>query len=80
MLFRCEGCPHAYCEDHLPPEADVAEECLRFGALGWRRPATACFVRCAPRCARLVEALHAERGLGGGGQAHGGGSGGGGGS
>lgn len=23
MLFRCEGCCHAYCEDHLPEEADV---------------------------------------------------------
>ena len=23
MLFRCEGCAHAYCEDHLPADADV---------------------------------------------------------
>jgi hypothetical protein len=28
--------------------------------MGWRQTATACFVRCTPRCARLVEALNGE--------------------
>jgi hypothetical protein len=23
LLFRCAICPHAYCEDHLPPDATV---------------------------------------------------------
>lgn len=26
MLFRCEGCCHAFCEDHLPEDADVVRE------------------------------------------------------
>ncbi len=61
MLFRCEGCPHAYCEDHLPEAGvDIVKECARFAAMGWRQTATACFVRCTPRCARLVEALNGE--------------------
>lgn len=59
MLFRCEGCPSAYCEDHLPQEADITQICARFAALGVGRLSGACYVRCSPGCATLAEALEA---------------------
>jgi hypothetical protein len=31
-------CPHAYCEDHLPLDADLVGHCERFEALGMRHP------------------------------------------
>jgi hypothetical protein len=61
MLFRCEACPLAFCEDHLPPEADVVMESQRYNDLGMRRIAAACYVRCSPECLRLAEALAGER-------------------
>ena len=36
MLFRCESCPRAFCEDHLPGDAEIIGECKRFQALGQR--------------------------------------------
>ena len=65
MLFRCEGCPLAFCEDHLPPEADVVMESQRYNDLGMRRIAAACYVRCSPECLRLAEALAGEGGAAG---------------
>ncbi|KAL4421455.1 hypothetical protein ABPG75_010746 [Micractinium tetrahymenae] len=60
MLFRCEACPEAYCEDHLPAEADITQTCARYAALGVTRLSGACYVRCGPGCAALVAALEAE--------------------
>lgn len=34
LLFRCAVCVHAFCEDHLPPEALIMGKCERFQALG----------------------------------------------
>ena len=63
MLFRCEGCAFAFCEDHLPEEADVVMESERFARLGYRRTAAACYVRCSAGCAHLADALRSERPL-----------------
>lgn len=60
MLFRCEACPTAFCEDHLPAEADITQTCARFATLGVSRLPGACYVRCSSGCAALVEALEAE--------------------
>jgi len=38
LIFRCECCPKAYCEDHLPMEADIRGRCVRFEELGMRHP------------------------------------------
>lgn len=53
MLFRCESCPFAFCEDHLPKTAVVTERCLRFQAMGQEQPTTACFITCSDDCARF---------------------------
>lgn len=57
MLFRCEGCPLAFCEDHLPAGADVVMESQRYSQLGMRRITAACYVRCSSECLRLAEAV-----------------------
>ncbi|PRW60864.1 SNF2 super family [Chlorella sorokiniana] len=61
MLFRCEGCCHAYCEDHLPEDADVVMENARYAQLGYLRTKVACFVRCTPDCGALVDALDGDK-------------------
>jgi hypothetical protein len=64
MLFRCEGCALAFCEDHLPgAEVDVVMECRRFAQLGYRRPGTACYIRCSRACVRLAETQEGAEGL-----------------
>ena len=34
LLFRCEACPNAFCEDCLPEEHMMLGECDHFKALG----------------------------------------------
>ena len=50
MLFRCEACPNCYCEDCLPPEAEIVGKCERFVECGQRHPDQACFVLCDAEC------------------------------
>ena len=50
LLFRCQVCPEAYCEDHLPPTATIVGKCDRFAALGQNHPKQACFVLCSDDC------------------------------
>ena len=40
LIFRCEMCPNAYCEDHLPPPGKFAivNRCKRFQALDQVHP------------------------------------------
>jgi SWI/SNF-related matrix-associated actin-dependent regulator of chromatin subfamily A member 5 len=55
LLFRCEACADAFCEDHLPatvllrPER-LVDKCARFQALGQAHPDTAAFIRCSDEC------------------------------
>mmetsp|Transcript_8653 Transcript_8653/g.10341 ORF Transcript_8653/g.10341 Transcript_8653/m.10341 type:complete len:329 (-) Transcript_8653:60-1046(-) len=51
LIFRCEVCPKAYCEDHLPIDADLIGHCTRFEDLGMRHPDQACFIHCSTDCA-----------------------------
>ena len=51
LLFRCEMCPKAYCEDHRPADAEVLGECPRMQALGQHHPKQACFIFCGKDCA-----------------------------
>ena len=62
MLFRCEACVHAYCEDHLPNEAEIIGQCKRFQALGQRHPAQACFIRCSEECIQWAKERRLEEG------------------
>ena len=62
MLFRCESCPRAFCEDHLPGDAEIIGECKRFQALGQRHPAQACFIRCDAECAKWAREKRLEEG------------------
>eukprot|EP00613_Pedinella_sp_CCMP2098_P034811 CAMPEP_0171740394 /NCGR_PEP_ID=MMETSP0991-20121206/34868_1 /TAXON_ID=483369 /ORGANISM="non described non described, Strain CCMP2098" /LENGTH=140 /DNA_ID=CAMNT_0012338325 /DNA_START=46 /DNA_END=468 /DNA_ORIENTATION=+ len=50
LIFRCECCPKAYCEDHLPIDAELIGHCERFEALGMRHPDQACFIHCSSDC------------------------------
>ena len=62
MLFRCESCPRAFCEDHLPKDAEIIGECKRFQALGQRHPAQACFIRCDAECVKWAKEKRLEAG------------------
>ena len=56
MLFRCEGCVKAFCEDCLPGDVVVVGESRRYLALGAPSQAMACYIRCSKACAdRLGE-------------------------
>ena len=52
LIFRCEMCPTAYCEDHLPNAARerITNKCKRFLALGQHHPKQACFLLCSKEC------------------------------
>mmetsp|Transcript_29170 Transcript_29170/g.56796 ORF Transcript_29170/g.56796 Transcript_29170/m.56796 type:complete len:1721 (-) Transcript_29170:714-5876(-) len=58
MLFRCEMCPMAYCEDHLPDIAreQITNRCERFIRLGQIHPKQACFILCSEDCASVHKA------------------------
>ena len=62
MLFRCEACPRAFCEDHLPASAEIIGQCKRFQALGQRHPAQACFIRCDADCIKWAKEKRLEEG------------------
>ncbi len=59
LLFRCECCAGAFCEDHLPEDVvangRIVGQCERFVRLGQTHPAQACFVHCSADCARFAE-------------------------
>ncbi|KAF5835257.1 hypothetical protein DUNSADRAFT_7703 [Dunaliella salina] len=57
LLFRCEMCENAFCEDHLPEEYEIIGECQHFQALGQNHPKQACFIQCSKRCQQLRKDL-----------------------
>jgi hypothetical protein len=54
LLFRCEACQDAYCEDCLPEavlgQGRIVDECERFKRLGQRHPTGAVFIHCGAEC------------------------------
>jgi len=50
LLFRCEVCPQAFCEDCLPAESEVQGESERLQELGFRMTQATCFILCSPEC------------------------------
>ncbi|KAJ1441544.1 hypothetical protein B484DRAFT_106271 [Ochromonadaceae sp. CCMP2298] len=56
LLFRCECCSHAYCEDCLPAEAAVQGNSKRLEALGYRMQGSACYILCSYDCLHFFEA------------------------
>jgi SWI/SNF-related matrix-associated actin-dependent regulator of chromatin subfamily A member 5 len=63
LLFRCEMCPKAFCEDCIPPECEIIGPSVRIEELGFRMPASACYIRCSAAC---VERANTTYGVGGG--------------
>jgi len=56
LLFRCEACPKAWCEDHLPLEAELlGGEVERLAALGFGAVKQACYCYCGVECRELRE-------------------------
>jgi len=60
ILFRCEACPRAFCEDHLPNTAEIIGKCKRFQDLGQNHPAQACFIHCDKECSKWASTHIAE--------------------
>ena len=57
LLFRCTECPKAFCEDHLPLEAELlGGEVDRLVKLGFKAVKQACYVYCGGDCKALREA------------------------
>ena len=55
LLFRCQMCPKAYCEDHLPVGADIVKTCKRFEALGYNQPRSGCYIFCSSDCVAFAK-------------------------
>ena len=56
FLFRCEVCPHAYCEDCLPDDYEFTGiNCDRWEKLGYkpRSSYNACFIYCSKECKKF---------------------------
>ncbi|MEW5298327.1 MAG: hypothetical protein WDW36_001466 [Sanguina aurantia] len=53
LLFRCDMCQDAFCEDHLPAAYEMVGENELFKALGQMHPKQACFVTCTEECKQL---------------------------
>ena len=56
LVFRCEICPLAYCEDCLPQEAFVIGPSERMEALGYRQN-NICYMHCSLECAHAAVEL-----------------------
>ena len=63
LLFRCEVCPAAFCEDDLPQIArdNITNRCERFVELGQIPPKQACFVLCSEACIKYHAATNGGR-------------------
>ncbi|GAX78544.1 hypothetical protein CEUSTIGMA_g5984.t1 [Chlamydomonas eustigma] len=57
LLFRCEACPNAFCEDCLPEDYQMVGECEHFKAMGQMHPKQACFILCGPPCKNQRETV-----------------------
>ena len=61
LLFRCTDCEKAYCEDHLPYDAElVGGEVERLVALGYGAVKQACYCLCSAQC-KEVHQLREEQ-------------------
>ncbi|KAK9784646.1 hypothetical protein WJX73_007480 [Symbiochloris irregularis] len=58
MLYRCQACTAAFCEDCLPDEALLTDDCPRFNRLGYPTPTIACFVVCSAACKDFMAGHH----------------------
>ena len=55
LLFRCEWCTNAFCEDHLPIDAELVDRCERYERLGMRHPDQACYIHCQEQCKEIAK-------------------------
>ena len=63
LLFRCEVCEAAFCEDDLPQIArdNITNTCPRFIELGQNHPRQACFMLCSKSCIEYHAATNGGR-------------------
>jgi hypothetical protein len=64
LLFRCEVCEDAYCEDCVPADAEILGPSERFEAMRYRMPSSACYVYCTPACIEFAHEEHKSNGTG----------------
>lgn len=48
LLFACQACERAFCEDHLPPDAHFIYDCPRFQHVGHAHPKQARLLPLSP--------------------------------
>lgn len=63
LIFRCEICPYAFCEDCLPQDAFVIGPSERMEAVGYRQT-NICYIHCGIECANAAIELIPSLGLG----------------
>ncbi len=57
LLFRCDMCAHAYCEDCVPTNCTILGVSERYEALGYRLSSSACYVHCSEACSAFANKL-----------------------
>jgi hypothetical protein len=55
LLFACESCPAAYCEDCRPDGSRILGDSERFKELGFTTPRIV-YIHCSKRCTRVAKA------------------------
>jgi hypothetical protein len=54
LLFACQSCPNAYCEDCRPEEARLLGDCERFEKLGFTTKRTV-YIHCSEMCEHVAK-------------------------
>lgn len=55
VMFRCEICPCAYCEDCLPVAHEMVGQSLRLELLGYHPKGGVLYVQCSPECIKFAK-------------------------
>jgi SWI/SNF-related matrix-associated actin-dependent regulator of chromatin subfamily A member 5 len=55
LLFTCDSCPHAYCEEDLPSDHSLVGLSRRFMDLGFRPVNQSYVIHCSPQCKDFAE-------------------------
>ena len=58
LLFRCQACPNAYCDECLPTEEDGLRflgRLDRYEELGYRSGKAACYIHCSTQCEEVAK-------------------------
>ena len=60
VIFRCEFCPAAFCENCLPREHEIVGMCLRFALLGNKMSPNVMYILCSERCINEIKSSRSK--------------------